>query len=546
MRSSAARLADPCIGPTERRPASCEAFRAGRGKFHAKWRKSARIRRKCGSSGVARGLHPHADVPSCIQADVPSSLHPSDASPHAPGGVPQDVTLDLLRRYDRPGPRYTSYPTAVEFHDGFGADAYADRLAEAAREPRAPLSLYLHVPFCESRCAFCGCSVIVTKKRHVAAQYLDHLCREIRLVAAALRGRRHVVQYHWGGGTPTYLSPAQMQHLHGEVARHFDVDAGGELALEVDPRVTSCEQLDMLRALGFNRLSLGVQDFDPEVQQAVNRIQGIDRTYALVEHARALGFGSINVDLIYGLPRQTPASFARTIDEVIALRPDRVAAYSFAHVPWIRAHQKLLRVEELPSADRKLQLFVDARARFLAAGYAPIGMDHFALPGDDLAVAAAAGRLHRNFMGYTTRPAPDMIGLGVSAIGDVAGAFAQNTKKLSTYYAALAADRFPVERGYALDADDGLRRHVIAELMCNLGVELAAVGRRFSIEPAKYFATELAELADGPIAHGFLRAEDGWLRVTPAGRLFVRNVCMIFDRHLREKRAATPVFSRTI
>jgi oxygen-independent coproporphyrinogen-3 oxidase len=479
--------------------------------------------------------------------DALSSLPgPGTASPVPGDADGQAVTLDLLRRYDKPGPRYTSYPTAVEFHEGFGADAYGARLAEAAASPDAPLSLYIHLPFCESRCAFCGCSVIVTKKRHVAEQYLGYLLREIRMVAQALQGRRHVVQYHWGGGTPSYLSPDQMRVLHAEVRRHFTIDPTGELALEVDPRVTSFEQLETLRELGFNRLSLGVQDFDPDVQQAVNRVQGVAATRALVERARQLGFGSINVDLIYGLPRQTVDSFARTIETVIALRPDRVAAYSFAHVPWIRAHQKLLKVEELPSADRKLQLFVEARSRFLSAGYRPIGMDHFALPSDELAHAADAGTLHRNFMGYTTRPAPDMIGLGVSAIGDVAGAFAQNTKKLSVYYQAIDAGRFPVERGYALDQDDRLRRHVITQLMCNLQLDTRAVADRFDVDFDAYFQAERLELADGPIAHGFLHDHDGVLRVTPPGRLFVRNICMIFDRHLRETRAAAPVFSRTV
>ena len=282
------------------------------------------------------------------------------------------------------------------------------------------------------------------------------------------------------------------------------------------------------------------------MQRAVNRVQGVEETGALVAHARALGFASVNVDLIYGLPRQTVESFARTIDTVVALRPDRVAAYSFAHVPWIRAHQKLLKVEELPSADRKLQLFAEARTRFLAAGYRAIGMDHFALPADDLARAADAGTLHRNFMGYTTRPAPDVIGFGVSAIGDVAGAFAQNTKKLSTYYQAIDAGRSPVERGYALDVDDHLRRHVISQLMCNLRLDTQATAGRFAIDFEAYFARELNELAEGPVADGFLEIEPGALRVTTRGRLFVRNICMIFDRHLREKRAATPVFSRTI
>jgi len=483
------------------------------------------------------GTAQHAEL-SPLPAPVPS---PVDGSVEA-----ETVALDLLRRYDRPGPRYTSYPTAVEFHDGFGADSYATHLAAAARRCDAPLSLYVHLPFCESRCAFCACSVIVTRKRHVAEQYLSYLFREIRMVAEALGGRRDVVQYHWGGGTPSYLSADQMRALHAEMRRHFSIDPAGELALEVDPRVTSGEQLETLRALGFNRLSLGVQDFDPNVQRAINRIQGVEATRRLIAHARRLGFASINVDLIYGLPRQDVDSFTRTIDTVIDMRPDRVAAYSFAHVPWIRAHQKLLDVEQLPSPDRKLQLFVAARARFIAAGYRPIGMDHFALPEDELARAAEAGTLHRNFMGYTTRPAPDMIGFGVSAIGDVAGAFAQNTKKLSTYYRALDALRLPVERGYVLDEDDVVRRHVVTELMCNLRLDTRATARRFDIDFDTYFALERRELAEGPMAHGFLQDDGGVLRVTPAGRLFVRNICMIFDRHLRERRGAAPVFSRTV
>ncbi len=459
----------------------------------------------------------------------------------------QAVDLDLLRRYDRPGPRYTSYPTAVEFHEGFGAGSYATHLAAAAAMPDAPLSLYVHLPFCESRCAFCGCSVIVTSKRQVAEQYLAYLFREIGMVA---RGPR-AGAVRWCSTTgvaarPAISRPTRCGRCTRRCRRHFTIDPAGELALEVDPRVTSSEQLETLRALGFNRLSLGVQDFDPDVQQAVNRIQGVDATRALVAHARALGFASINVDLIYGLPRQDVDSFGRTVETVIDLRPDRVAAYSFAHVPWIRAHQKLLKVEELPSADRKLQLFVAARARFLAAGYRPIGMDHFALPDDELARAAEAGTLHRNFMGYTTRPAPDMVGFGVSAIGDVAGAFAQNTKKLSAYYQAIDAGRLPVQRGYVLDEDDVLRRHVVTQLMCNLQLDTRATARRFDIVFDTYFAVERRELAEGPMAHGFLRDEGGVLRVTPTGRLFVRNICMIFDRHLREKRGETPVFSRTV
>jgi oxygen-independent coproporphyrinogen-3 oxidase len=337
-----------------------------------------------------------------------------------------------------------------------------------------------------------------------------------------------------------------MSRLHAAVRRHFDVAAGGELAIEVDPRVTSIDHLITLRDLGFNRLSLGVQDFTPEVQQAVNRVQSFEGTRDIVEDARRLGFSSINIDLIYGLPLQTAESFGRSVEAVISLRPDRVAVYSFAHVPWMRAHQKRLPAEALPPPDRKLQLFAEARSRFLESGYGPIGMDHFALPGDDLARAAAEGTLHRNFMGYTTSRAPDVIGLGVSAIGEVAGAFAQNSKKLSAYYAAIDAGQFPVERGYVLDADDRLRRHVITQLMCNFQLEVADLERRFDVTFESYFAPELAELAEGPVAHGFLLNRDGWLRVTRVGRLFVRNICMVFDRHLRQKAAGATVFSRTV
>jgi oxygen-independent coproporphyrinogen-3 oxidase len=456
------------------------------------------------------------------------------------------VTVELLRRYDRPGPRYTSYPTAVEFHDGFDEAAYRERLAAAATRPDEPLSLYLHLPFCEQRCTFCGCTVIITRKREVAARYLDYLHREITLLAESLRGRRKVVQYHWGGGTPTYLSPVQMRELSAVVARHFDVQPGAEVAVEVDPRVTSFEQLEVLRGLGFNRLSMGIQDFTPEVQRAVNRVQGEAETRALCERARALGFSSVNVDLIYGLPLQTPASFGRSVDAVVSMRPDRVAVYSFAHVPWIRGHQRMLRVEELPPPEVKLGLFLEARERFLAAGYEPIGMDHFALSEDEMALASRGRTLHRNFMGYTVQKAPDMVGAGVSAIGDVAGAFAQNVKKLSSYYAALDAGRLPVERGYALSPDDHVRRHVITQLMCNLHLDGADTAARFGIDFECYFERELAELRAGPVAHGFVDLHGTRLDVTPLGRLFVRNVCMVFDRHLRERATPQPVFSRTV
>ena len=477
---------------------------------------------------------------------APLRFVPRESDPQAPASPAFQQLVALIHQYDRPGPRYTSYPTAVEFSEQFDEAAYREQLARAAARRTDPLSLYLHLPFCEERCSFCGCSVIITKKREVAAHYLEYLHREIEMLAAALDGRRAVVQYHWGGGTPTYLAIDQMAALHALVTRHFDLQPGAEVAIEVDPRVTSFEQLALLREMGFNRLSLGVQDFTPEVQAAVNRIQSEAMTRALYDEARRLGFESINVDLIYGLPLQTRASFARTLDQVIGMRPDRVAVYSFAHVPWIRGNQKKLNPADLPAAERKIELFVEAIERFSGAGYRQIGMDHFALPDDELARASAAGRLHRNFMGYTTRPAPDMVAAGVSAIGDVCGAFAQNTKKLSTYYAALDAGRFPIERGYRLDADDHLRRHVIANLMCNFQVDVAEVESRFGIGFASYFAGELEALAAGAAKDGFLRIAPGRLEVTPTGRLFVRNVAMVFDRYLRGRAGEKPVFSRTI
>jgi oxygen-independent coproporphyrinogen-3 oxidase len=458
----------------------------------------------------------------------------------------ESAPLDLLRRYDRPGPRYTSYPTAVEFHDGFREGEYRSRLADAAAATADPLSLYIHLPFCRERCSFCGCMVIITKKHEVAARYLEFLAREVAMLAEALGRRRRVVQYHWGGGTPTYLTLAEMEALHGTVVQHFEVQPGAEVAIEVDPRVTSTEQLRLLRQLGFNRVSFGVQDFTPEVQAAVNRIQPEAQTRRLFDDARRLGFESINIDLIYGLPLQTRESFGRAVDTVVSMRPDRVAAYSYAHVPWIRGNQKRIDPAMLPTGERKLELFGEVMDRFLAAGYVQIGMDHFSLPHDELARASAARRLHRNFMGYTTKPATDMVGLGVSAIGDVAGAFVQNTKKLSTYYADLEAGRFPVERGYLLDADDHLRRALITELMCNFRVDPLALGARFGIAFNDYFARELDELAAGPMADGLIARQNGAFEVTPAGRLLVRNIAMIFDRHLRARTTQTPVFSRTI
>ncbi len=457
----------------------------------------------------------------------------------------EEVTAELLLRYDRPGPRYTSYPTAIEFHEGVGAGDYEEKLKEAAARPRDPLSLYLHLPFCHERCTFCGCNVIITRKPGVARAYLADLAREIALTAGLLGERRDVVQLHWGGGTPSYHSAGEMRGLFAAVAEHFRIDPEGELAVEVDPRVTSEEQLEVLRELGFNRLSMGVQDFSPEVQEAINRGQTLEETEALFARARALRYHSINLDLVYGLPRQTPARFRATLREVVRLRPDRVACYSFAHIPWIRGNQRRIRREDLPAPGEKFRLFGIAMEAFSAAGYEMIGMDHFALPEDELARAAAERRLHRNFMGYTVMPASDMIGFGVSSIGDVGGAYFQNTKKLSRYRTALDAGRPPVERGYVLDRDDRIRREVITRLMCNFHLAKGDVERRYGIDFDEYFAEEIEALAE-PVSHGFVKVTPDAVEVVGAGRLFIRNVCMLFDAHTRRRKGERPMFSRTV
>jgi oxygen-independent coproporphyrinogen-3 oxidase len=457
------------------------------------------------------------------------------------------VDLDTVRRFDRPGPRYTSYPTAVEFHEGVGEDFYREKLRQAdANGAGSPLSLYAHLPFCEHRCLFCGCHVVITPHMPVAEKYLEYVKVEIDRVAALLPKRREVVQMHWGGGTPTYFSPDQLSDLMAKYRVHFDFIDGAELAIEVDPRVTSSHHLDRLVELGFNRLSMGVQDLTPEVQTAITRDQTYEQTAELMGYARKVGFTEgINLDLIYGLPLQRMETFQTNLDQILSLRPDRVAVYSFAYVPWIKGHQKKMDEDSLPSAEVKLQLYMKAMERFLDEGYEPIGMDHFALPDDELAVAAREGRLSRNFMGYTVTPASDMVAFGVSGIGEVHGAFFQNRKKLSTYYEALDGGGLPVEKGYALDEDDKIRQHVIKQIMCNFKVVKADVSRRFGIDFDEYFHSSLDALQEVRDA-GFVEIDSDILRVKEEGRLFVRNVCMAFDRYLEAKAAAKPVFSRTV
>lgn len=460
---------------------------------------------------------------------------------------------DELRRarvFDRPGPRYTSYPTALSFHDGVGAEDYAARLAAADAAADQGLGLYLHVPFCEALCTFCACHVVATRRRDVATRYVADVGRELDLLAVHLPRRRGLAQMHWGGGTPTYLEPAELRALFAHVTRGFELAPGAELAIEIDPRVTTGRHLEVLAACGFNRLSLGVQDLTAPVQEAIGRRQTFEQTARLVTEARAHGLSEgLNFDLVYGLPGQTVAGFATNLDLVLELAPRRIALYSFAYVPWSRPHQKRLDAASLPGGDAKLELLLAARERFVAAGYVAIGIDHFALPDDELATASVAGALRRNFMGYSPRAETTLLAAGVSGIAELEGAYFQNERKLAAYAAALDAGRLPVERGYLLSADDRVRRYVIHELMCRFALSREALRRRFGIELDDTFAAELRAIAaleqEGDAA---LVVDEGErLALTATGRLFVRNVCMVFDRYLPERGGGTrPAYSRTV
>lgn len=455
-----------------------------------------------------------------------------------------EITQELLTRYDKPGPRYTSYPTAPEWREDFSDADYRRVLANAAERPGEALSMYIHVPFCRERCSFCGCNVIISKKEGVAAKYVGYLEREIAMAAEALGSRRRVKQLHWGGGTPTYLSVSEIERLHHAITRHFIIEDDAEVALEVDPRVTTYEQMETLRRLGFNRLSMGVQDLDDEVQAEVNRHQTEEQTRRLTEWAREMGFGGVNMDLIYGLPAQKVERWALTIAKIIEMRPDRLAVYSFAHIPSKLRIQTHIDASRLPSAAEKLALFTTARRMFVEAGYRTIAMDHFALPHDELARAQDERRLHRNFMGYTVVPASEMIGFGTSAIGEIGGAYAQNTKKLSTYYEALDQQQFPVASGCFLTEDDAIRRWTIRQLMCNFYLDMRELHDNFGIEYDAYFAAEDAELAEF-FEQGFLKREDHALHVLPLGQIFIRNIAMVFDAYLKRAQAHRQ-FSRTV
>ena len=456
---------------------------------------------------------------------------------------PVDVSLDLLRRYNVPGPRYTSYPTAPAWKESYGATDYAAILAESA-SGGAPLSLYLHLPFCERLCYFCGCTVVITGTRHGPEHpYLDTLGREIDWVADRVGPGRSVVQLHWGGGTPTYFTPELLEALGRRLLSRFRLAPDAELGVEIDPRVTTRAQLEILARLGFNRLSMGVQDFDPRVQEAINRIQPYAETRALVEDARSLGFPSVNMDLIYGLPHQTPESFSATIDRVLEIGPDRLAVYSYANVPWMKKHQTVLE-PHLPDQATKFGIFRTALERFSDAGYEYVGMDHFARPDDELARARNARTLHRNFQGYTTKAGTDLIGIGMSAIGSIGRYYVQNRRGLSEYASAIAADGAAAFRGSRLTEDDLLRRVVIQNLLCHGIVVKAEIEDRFGVDFDETFAGALGAL-EACAADGLVDLSSDAVRATPLGRVFLRNLAMPFDAYL-DAAPEKPVFSRTL
>jgi oxygen-independent coproporphyrinogen-3 oxidase len=464
---------------------------------------------------------------------------------------PAQFDAELIAKLDRPGPRYTSYPTA----DRFGAFSYGDYLQTVSGlhtrgSRRQHLSLYLHIPFCDTVCYYCACNKIVTKDRTKAAVYLEYLKREIEMQGKLFAGMNQVDQLHLGGGTPTYFSDKQLDELLTHVRRWFQLapDDIGEYSIEIDPRTVARDRIERLRALGFNRLSLGVQDFDPAVQKAVNRIQPEHLTVDAIAAARDAAFHSISIDLIYGLPKQNAFSMDQTLAKVIAADPDRIAVYNYAHLPHLFKPQRRINVDDLPSAETRLDMLGLCIKRLTEAGYVYIGMDHFAKPDDALAVAQRQGRLHRNFQGYSTHADSDMIACGVSAIGAVGATYSQNVKTLDEYYERLDRGELPIARGIKLSMDDAVRRLIIQMLMCNFELSLASVELAFPITFTNYFAAEMEQVR-GLEKDGLLTMDGEWLSVTRKGRLLIRNICMVFDRYLTQAQApgGAPLrFSRTI
>lgn len=465
--------------------------------------------------------------------------------------VNQDVIvdIDLLKKYDKPGPRYTSYPTAPQFHQGFGLEEMQEELLLSNSQEDSPdLSLYFHIPFCDSLCLYCGCNVIVTKTPSKIEQYLDYLKREIDMMAQYLPDsrRRLVRQFQWGGGTPTYLTADQIRDIMGYIRERFEFSDDIEAGVEIDPRELTTDRLVALREMGFNRASMGVQDFNPKVQETVHRIQPEELTRRHFESLQELGFRSLNLDLMYGLPFQTADNFQYTLDRVIDMAPDRIALFNYAHVPWLKPHQQYFKREWLPSPEMKLAILKESIDRFTAAGYVFIGMDHFAKPDDELTHAQQERKLYRNFQGYSTRAGLDLYAMGITSISQTRDVYAQNVKTLSEYYTRLDQHQLPTFKGYRLSDDDQIRRWTITRLMCDFELHPGEIGDRYGIDFGQYFQQELEQLTDFK-EDGLLTFQHGAIKVTSLGRLLIRNIAMTFDKYLKQPRqTAKPTYSRTV
>lgn len=456
-----------------------------------------------------------------------------------------DVDLDLVKKYDKAGPRYTSYPTAPHFHEGFTGEDYKNEILRTNEQENPPdLSLYFHIPYCDTLCYFCGCNMIVTRNRTRIAEYIDYLKKEIDLLKNYIDTDRKVTQVHWGGGTPTHLKPDEIRELSSYINNSFKFRDDVETGCEIDPRELTKDHLVALREGGFNRISMGVQDFNPEVQKAVNRMQSEELTSKVIDWVKELGFHSFNLDLIYGLPLQTVDEFAKTVDKIIKLDPDRIALFNFAHVPWMKKHQKLINADDLPSPEDKLQILKMSVAKLTSAGYEFIGMDHFAKPDDELTVALKEKKLYRNFQGYSTRAGADLFGFGITSISQLGNIYVQNLKEEKPYYESLDKGEIPSFKGYKLTEDDILRRHVIMKVMCDFELDFKSIEDKFGINFEKYFAWGLENLKP-LIEDGLAKIDNRKLKVSEMGRLLIRNIAMNFDGYI-ERKEDNMRYSRTV
>ncbi len=456
-----------------------------------------------------------------------------------------DINLDLIKKYDKPGPRYTSYPTAPHFNELFTSEKYLDEIIRTNNEANPPeLSLYYHLPFCDTLCYFCGCNMIITRNRNRIKEYIKYLKNEVDLLRAFIVPNRKVVQLHWGGGTPTHLNPDEIADLISYINKNFEFKPDAEEGCEIDPRGLTKEHLEALRHGRFNRISMGVQDFNDKVQKAVNRVQPEDMTRQVVSWVRELGFQSINLDLIYGLPFQSAETFAQTVDVIIDISPDRIAVFNYAHVPWMKKHMALIKHEDLPTPEEKLHILKMTIEKLTDAGYVFIGMDHFAKPDDELAIALREKKLYRNFQGYSTHAGADLYSMGITGISQIGKIYAQNVKKEKEYFEALDNETLPIERGIYLTDDDLLRRHVITKVMCDFELDFESVDKKFNIEFEKYFGKGLEGLVEF-VTDGLVEIKNRKLTVTNMGRLLIRNIAMNFDGYI-ERKEDKAKYSRTV